>query len=442
MVMVLLAGSAAFAATSFPNDYFFAVGDQWALTGATASINVPPAWCASTGAGITVGDVDTGANFDHPDLAGKLVPGAAFLNGNGAQSGSGQAAVQDDNGHGSMTTGIMVADTNNNGRGIAAVAPDAKALIIKVLGSNGSGNSSDVSAGIHYAVDNGAKVINLSIGSDVPMAGGVSGIPSAVDYAAQQGVAMALAAGNNMLPVTDYVRIANKALVVGALNPDGSVAYYSTNGAGVNIFAPGGDDSGGSDVKHLIVSTWWTGSDSNVYGIGEGTSFAAPQVAGVLALLMAKGYSAAGARSQILSTAVMRNGVPELDASRALGSTSDCGTPGPSPTATQNVTTVTTVHSSPASTSPRPTSGATNPGSGSSPPVKAPSPSGQSPAAQAAAAQSPTPGSIIAISPDGPAPESKAGKHSLLPITLAVIGALVVAGFLLAARLREPFQAG
>src|SRR5439155_14832904 len=112
--------------------YFFHA--QWYLTGATSAINAPSAWCRGTGAGVVVADVDTGADFGHQDLAGKLIAGAAFIGGGGSQSGSGQAAVQDDEGHGTSTSGLIVANTNN-GVGIASVAPDARVLVVKVLDS-------------------------------------------------------------------------------------------------------------------------------------------------------------------------------------------------------------------------------------------------------------------------------------------------------------------
>ncbi|MBV8196184.1 MAG: S8 family serine peptidase, partial [Candidatus Dormibacteraeota bacterium] len=174
---LVLGAAASSAATSYPNDPFFTQGDQWALAGATSSINAPQAWCASTGAGIVIADIDTGADFNHPDLSGKLIGGARFTDGTGNQSAGG---VQDDNGHGTMTTGIMVADTNNN-TGIAAVAPDARALVVKVLNSGGGGYDNDVSAGIEWAWQNGANVINLSLGPDIPFTSSItvnSGIPN------------------------------------------------------------------------------------------------------------------------------------------------------------------------------------------------------------------------------------------------------------------------
>jgi subtilisin family serine protease len=207
--------------------------------------------------------------------------------------------------------------------GIAGVAPSARALIVKVLASDGSGYDSDVAAGIQWATDHGARVINLSIGSDVPLTGDFGSIPSAIDYAYQHGVAVAVAAGNNDLPLTDYQvsQIARESLVVGALGRTGQVAYYSTNGVGVNIYAPGGDDLDGTDTHGLVVSTH-TGKSG--YAVGEGTSFAAPQAAGVLALLMSRGMTNVQARQRVLDTAADRNGVPQLDAAAAVGSTAMC----------------------------------------------------------------------------------------------------------------------
>lgn len=320
-----LAVTPAFAATSSPNDPYFAAGEQWALNGAPASIDAPPAWCASTGAGVTVAVVDTGADFSHPDLAGKLVAGASFLNGGGDPShpgGTGQQAVQDDNGHGTMVSGLIGAVTDN-GTGIAAVAPNAKVLVVKVLGKDGSGKSNDVGAGVRWAVDNGARVVNLSLGSEIPVTGGLDGsIPAAIDYAAAHGVAVAIAAGNSSLPFTDLEtqRIESEALVVGALRRDGGLAYYSTSGRGVNIYAPGGDSTQGQDAHGLVVSTGLGGG----YAVGQGTSFATPHVAGALALLLAAGMSADQARQRLLDTAAVRAGLPELEVARALNASGSC----------------------------------------------------------------------------------------------------------------------
>ena len=402
---------AADAATSSPNDYLFTQGDQWALAGAPVSIGAPSAWCVSTGRGIVVADVDTGADFGHPDLAGKLIGGARFTSGNGNESqpdGTGPAAVQDDYGHGTMTTGIIAADTNN-GIGIAAVAPDARVLVVKVLDSTGSGYDADVAAGIEWAADNGARVINLSLGPDIPFTQSipaVSQIPTAIQHAYDRGVAVAIAAGNDSLFVNQYTasRVQKDALVVGALSPDGSIAGYSD---GATIYAPGGSGSG--DVSSQIVSTYFNpSSGQHGYAYGSGTSFATPQVAGVLALLMARGDSAGDAYTVIRNTAVSRNGVPDLDAARALGASGTCaaGSSGAAPGPGS--------HASPAPgiTSPAaPTQSATSPAApdGSSPP-------GATPHTGSAT------GTLTPVSPSPPSGGSAGG------VALGIAGAAVLIG--------------
>jgi subtilisin family serine protease len=321
----LTLASPAAAGTSTPDDPYFVQHDQWPLTGSPASINAPGAWPASTGAGVLIADIDTGADFAHPDLAGKLVVGARFTRCDGTLEAGDQPSVQDDVGHGTMTTGLMVADTDNH-VGIAAVAPDARALVIKVIDRSGRGCDPDVAAAIRYAVTRGARVINLSLGSDVPLLPTLTGsaIPDAVRSAAQGGVAVALAAGNTSLPISDYDSLADVALVVGALGPDGSVAPYSTGGGGVNVYAPGGDSGQATVGPHSRGQVLSTALASHGYTAEQGTSFAAPHVAGVLALLLACGLDAAQARQRILATAPQMNGVPKLDAAAAVRGAGHC----------------------------------------------------------------------------------------------------------------------
>ncbi len=314
------------AGTATPNDPYFVQHDQWPLTGQPASIDAPGAWTASTGAGVLIADIDTGADFNHPDLAGRLVPGGRFTKCDGTLQATDQPSVQDDVGHGTMTTGLMVASTNN-GTGIASVAPDARALIIKVIDTSGRGCDADVSGAIRYAVTRGAKVINISLGSDIPLAPLLAGssIPDAVRAAAQTGVAVALAAGNSSLPFSDYDSITDVALIAGALGPDASIAPYSTSGSGVNIYAPGGDSGQanvGPNAKGQVLSTALTNGG---YRAEQGTSFAAPHVSGVLALLLSCGLNASQARQRILSTARRTSGgVPRLDAASAVHGAGHC----------------------------------------------------------------------------------------------------------------------
>jgi subtilisin family serine protease len=328
-----------------PNDPLFTSGQQWGLNG-SAGISAPSAWPAATGGGVIVGDVDTGADFNNPDLAGKLIPGARLTSQDGTVTATGQAAVQDDNcsasnseyGHGSMTTGIMVAATNN-GRIMAGVAPDAMALVVKVLDSSGSGADVDVANGIIYAANHGARVINLSIGPTVPTIT-LSGDPSAVGKAiveVSNTSLVVVAAGNNGTPFADYPGASDVALVVGAVGPAGEKGVYSTTG-GVNIWAPGGDDPTlGSMPSREIYSTVIVSCDRNGYNYAQGTSMAAPHVAGVAALLAGAPCNLstpAAIRNQILATARAASAGPEADAGRAVatchGASAGGGRPGPS----------------------------------------------------------------------------------------------------------------
>ncbi|HEX6488011.1 MAG TPA: S8 family serine peptidase, partial [Candidatus Dormibacteraeota bacterium] len=324
----------------------YTAGYQWALHGNASSTNAPQAWCVATGSGILIADIDTGVDFGHPDLRGKLVAGAAFVSGNAQPApdqtpdGTGQAAVMDDYGHGTMTTGIMVADTNN-GYGMAAEAPDAKALVMKVFSNKGGSNGysaydSDVAAAIYWSVQHGARVVNLSLGPVIPsILPGVTGdpIPAAVQWASQSGAAVAIASGNGAFDsgVTlpgqgaSYANLEPYALVVGAMGHSGNLASYSQTG---NVYAPGGD-GGGGDPSSDILSTYPTYTPSNPglsgnvanapFALYDGTSFATPYAAGTLALLMSHGMTAQQARDQVLATSRSVGGRPVLDAARALG---------------------------------------------------------------------------------------------------------------------------
>ena len=306
------------------NDPFFP--QQWGLSGATASINAPEAWCAGTG-GVLVADVDTGVDWKHPDLNGRLVPGARFTSGDGSEDPNHTPAnLGDGVGHGTATSGLIVANKDDS-VGIAGIAPRSQVMVVKVFDDNGRGYTTDAAAGIRWAADHGARVINISLGAD-PTGQGISLTPdtaivNAIQYAASKHVAVAASAGNNQVqvPVSQYQQIASVALVVGALGPQAEASWYTSTGVGVNIYAPGGDDPNDSGSAAINIVTPFKGEQWVAW---QGTSFAAPHVAGTLALLMSRGMSAEAARLQILNTAVTRNGLPDLDAAAALGTSGGC----------------------------------------------------------------------------------------------------------------------
>ncbi|HLX71676.1 MAG TPA: S8 family serine peptidase [Verrucomicrobiae bacterium] len=239
-----------------PNDPY--VGDEWHL----AKIQAFQAWQGTTGSGnVVVAVLDSGVNMNQPDLAGRLLPGYDFVNGT--------ASVTDDFGHGTAVCGTVAADGNNN-LGVAGVAYGCSVLPVKVMDSSGFAAYSTIAAGIKYAVDNGALVINLSIaGSDAS-----STLQQAIDYAWSNNVVVVAAAGNAATNTPMYPAACNHVLGVSATAQDDSLAYFSSYGSFVQISAPG-------------TMIWTTQSDTNhPFGAWQGTSFASPVVAGVAALVL------------------------------------------------------------------------------------------------------------------------------------------------------------
>jgi len=247
------------------------VDKQWALS----SFPFTALWACSKGAGITVGIVDSGVQGDHPDLAGRVLGGASIQGGVVTPGGG----ATDVNGHGTHVAGIIGAGVN--GVGIVGVAPEVTILPVRVLDSNGVGANSDIGAGITWAVDHGANVINISIGSNTNS----PSVSSAVDYAVQRGVTVVAAAGNNhqLSPpdVPQYPAALDSTVAVAALSQNGGIASYSTTGAYVDVAAPG--------------SSIWSSIPPSTWGTKSGTSMASPHVAALIALILGSRGSVAPA---------------------------------------------------------------------------------------------------------------------------------------------------
>lgn len=288
-------GAAGPAATGGPDPLF---PRQWALP----AIHAPDAWGVSTGRGVIVAVIDTGVDYRHEDLRGKVI---IRRGSNMAMDSCWSEGCEDDpwdGFHGTHVSGAIAA-RRGNGRGIVGVAPDARILPIKIDGST------DIEAAIRFAVDNGAKVINASI--DWPTSAPHSG----VNYAWRKGALVVGAAMNDGLPHCGYPGISPHALCVGALARNGVRASYSNWGWDVDIVAPGGEiASPCDDGAEAIVSTGRPGRLSlgsikvaypctNLppgYSAEAGTSLAAPIVSGVAALLFARGYSNREVRDRLL----------------------------------------------------------------------------------------------------------------------------------------------
>ncbi|HEX2039474.1 MAG TPA: S8 family serine peptidase [Acidimicrobiales bacterium] len=265
------------------------------------TVGAEAAWSTGTGKGVTIAIVDTGVHLTHEDLAGKLVPGQNFVTDG--------TAPQDDNGHGTHVAGIAAAIANNR-VGVFGVAPDVRIMPVRVLhGPGGRGSGEDVEAGIRWAADNGAQVINLSLGEDL------QGLPlmsptfaDSVEYAFRKGAICVVAAGNDALRSSGFTTDTNALIVTATTQADTKASYASDVGALLNgtpkwgMAAPGG--AGGQPNEDDILSTFWTSAGRNdQYAWAAGTSMAAPHVAGAAAILRGLGLSAEQAAARLTATA-------------------------------------------------------------------------------------------------------------------------------------------
>ena len=286
----------------------------WPQQWGAAAIEAPAAWAVTTGTpGTVVAVLDTGVDPSQPDLAGALVPGYDFVNGD--------ADPSDDFGHGTSVAGILAARLDN-GAGVAGMCPNCAVMPVKVIGSDGNGLTSTIAQGMTWAVDHGARVINMSMGG--PDASDV--LASAVEYAQAHGVLVVAAAGNNGSSNAFYPAAYPGVLSVAASDPNGQLYPWSDSGSWVDVAAPG------CDVAPAM---------GGGFGNFCGTSASTPVVSGLAGLAFSFAPAATSARVEqaIESTAAPVGGVQfgGVDAARmlqALGATLRPAPPAPAPAAT------------------------------------------------------------------------------------------------------------
>jgi subtilisin family serine protease len=293
--------------------------EQWPLQG-DGPMGIDTAWRQTTGADVTVAVVDSGLDLGHPDLAPNLWTNPGEVPGNGIDDDGngyvddvhgydfvdGDGTPQDANGHGTHVAGIVGA-RGGNGIGVAGVAWHARIMAVRVLDGQARGTTTAVAQGIRYAVDNGARVVNLSLAGPTS----TPDLEDAVDYAAGRGVLVVVAAGNDgadlaSAPTYPAAYASDAVLGVAATTRDGALSRVSDYGPGADVAAPGEE----------ILSTALGGG----YEWRTGTSMAAPQVTGALVLLAAARPDLDGAalRAALLA-GVRRTGLPVQDGALDVG---------------------------------------------------------------------------------------------------------------------------
>lgn len=248
-----------------PNDPMY--GQQYG----PQKIKCPAAWDVMRGIpSVKIAIIDTGIDYTHPDLAGKVLPGKDFVNSDDD--------AMDDNGHGTHCGGNAAALTNNS-VGIAGIAPNCSLIPVKVLSGGGSGSYDWIIGGITWAADNGANVLSMSLGGS----GASQAMQDALQYALTKGCIICASAGNAGTTDFNYPGAYPECIAVAATDQNDQKADFSTYGDWVDVAAPGVN----------ILSTLPGGG----YGGESGTSMSCPIVAGLAGLI--KSMWTAGTNVQI-----------------------------------------------------------------------------------------------------------------------------------------------
>jgi thermitase len=241
--------------------------------GGLRSVGAPRAWDLTRGRPeVVVAVLDTGIDLEHPDLRARLVPGISFV--------PGTFSPQDDHGHGTHVAGIVGAEPLTPD-GAMGVAPGCRLMPVKVLDAQGSGTTSRICQGIVWAVDHGARVLNLSLGG----AGGGKSLEAAVAYAISRGVVVVAAMGNEGANIQEYPAGYPGVIAVGATDDGGRVASFSNIGRWISLSAPGSDIYSTMPMRSFTLLSEDPGAAPG-HGVLSGTSMATPFVTGVAALMI------------------------------------------------------------------------------------------------------------------------------------------------------------
>ena len=281
-----------------PNDYW------WPSEWAPPKVNAPAAWDHTVGSpGTVIAVLDSGVDFSQPDLQGSFVAGRDVVNSDNDPS--------DDFGHGTQVAGVAAA-RSDNGTGVASYCWLCSIMPVKVLGANGTGTVSNIAAGITWASDHGARVINMSLGTTTSS----STLAGAAQYAHDRGAVLVAAAGNSSSTTQTYPAALPTVIGVAGTDSLDQLTGTSNYGPWVAVAAPGCNFTSG-------LSSW--------YGTFCGTSSASPAVAGIagLAISLDPGATNAEVERAIESSAVPTGFVQygRVDAAAALSALGPAGVP-------------------------------------------------------------------------------------------------------------------
>lgn len=306
----------AFSTTNDPS-----LSQQWGMFKIqAANSSGTSAWDTTTGnSTVKIAILDTGIDQDHVDLSAKVVANQNFTD---------SPTPEDFYGHGTHVAGIAAAITNNS-TGVAGVGYNSSLMNVKVLNDSGSGAYSWIASGITWATDNGAKVINMSLGGS----SGSATLQNAINYAVSNGVVVVAAAGNSGSSARSYPAYYSNVIATAATDTNDNKASWSNYGSWVDVAAPGVDNY--STMPNHANTIGPTN-----YGSLSGTSMATPHVAGLAGLVWATGICSTNScvRSQIENNADNISGTGfywtygRINAYKAVGGAAPSPTPTPSPT--------------------------------------------------------------------------------------------------------------